>query len=136
MFEELCGKNTLWKVILTTTITMWDEVDQEMGKTQEGELISTYWQPILQHNSMTSRFRQTHKSAFTVIDPLIDTANIQILVLLQQELADKCKKSSLTSQDAGQELLSTMEPLLQQHEDLFCRIRNEVKCEVAESVMR
>ena len=32
IFEELCGKNTLQKVISTKT-TMWDEVDQETGYT-------------------------------------------------------------------------------------------------------
>ena len=133
MFEELCGKNTLQKVILTTT--MWDEVDQETGKMREGELRSTYWRPMLQRNSTTSRFRRTRESAFTVIDPLIDTANIRISVLLQQELADMRKKLSSTSRGAGQELLSTMELLLRQREDLLRRIRNEVKRGVGDEMI-
>ena len=125
MFEELCGKNTLQKVVLTTT--MWDEVDEETGETREGELRSTYWRPMLQRNSTTNRFRRTRESALTIIDPLIDAANIRISALLQQELGDMRKKLSSTSRAAGQELFSTMEILLRQREDLLRRIRNEVK---------
>ena len=33
MFEELCGKDALKNVILTTT--MWDEVDEETGLARE-----------------------------------------------------------------------------------------------------
>ena len=125
MFEELCGKNALQKVILTTT--MWDEVDQETGETREGELRSTYWRPMLQRNSTTNRFSRTRESAFTVIDPLIDTANIRFSALLQQELKDMRKKLSSSSRIAGQELVSTMELILSQREDLLRRIRGEIK---------
>ena len=51
-------------------------------------------------------------------------ANIQFLALLQQEMEDMCKKLPLTTQ---QELLSTMEHLLKQCEDLLGWIRNEIK---------
>ena len=82
-FEELCGKKNLQKVILTTT--MCDEVDQETGETtREGELKSTYWDPMLQRNSTMNRFIRTRESAFTVIDPLIDTANIRNSALLRR----------------------------------------------------
>jgi hypothetical protein len=125
MFEELCGKNALQKVILTTT--MWDEVDKETGEAREGELISTYWRPMLQRNSTTNRFSGTRESAFTVIDPLIETTNIRISDLLQHELWDMRKKLSSTSRAAGQELFATLEHLLTQREDLLRRIRNEIK---------
>ena len=122
MFEELCGKNALQKVILTTT--MWDDVDKVTGEAREGELKSRYWRPMLQRKSTTNRFRRTRESAFTVIDPLIDTANIRFSALLQQEIDDIRQKLSSTSQ---QQLLSTMERLLKQREDLLHRIRNEIK---------
>ena len=133
MFEELCGKNTLQKVILTTT--MWDEVDQETGETREGELRSTYWRPMLQRNSTINRFMRTRESAFTVIDPLIEAANIRFSALLQQELKDMRKKLSSSSRAAGQELLSTMEVLLRQREDLLRRIRNEIKRGAGDDIM-
>jgi hypothetical protein len=122
MFEELCGKKTLQNVILTTT--MWDEVDQERGEERERELKAGYWRTMLDRSSTTNRFSRTRESALTVIDPLIDRANIRISDLL---LADMRKKLSSTSRAARQELLSKMEPLLRQREDLLCRIRNQVK---------
>jgi len=125
MFEELCGKKTLQNVILTTT--MWDDVDQETGESREGELRSSYWLPMLDRDSTTNRFRKTRESAFTVIDPLIETANIRFSALLQQELTDMRRKLSSTSRATGRELLSTMELLLRQREDLLRRIRNEIK---------
>ena len=121
MFEDLCGKKSLQKVILTTT--MWDDVDQETGETREGELQSTYWLPMMERDSTTSRFKGTRESAFTVIDPLIETANTRFSALLQQELTDMRKKLSST----GRELLCTMELLLRQREDLLRRIRTEIK---------
>ena len=127
MFEELCGKNTLQKVILTTTFWDVDEVDQKTGETREGELRSGYWRPMLQRNSTTNRFLRTRESAFTDIDPLIDTANIRFSALLQQELADMRKKLSSRSRATGEELLLTMERHLWQREDLLRRIRNEIK---------
>lgn len=124
-FEELCGKNNLQKVILTTT--MWDEVDQETGEKREEELKSKYWRPMLQRKSTTDRFKRTRESAFTVIDPLIDTANIRFSALLKQELEDTRKKLSSSSRVAGQEFLSKMEDFLKQREDLLCEIRDELK---------
>ena len=43
---------------------------------------------MLQRNSTTTQFRRTRKSALTIINPLIDLANIRISALLQQELVD------------------------------------------------
>ena len=125
MLEELCGKNALQKVILTTT--MWDEVDQEKGETREAELRSRYWRPMLQRNSTINRFRRTRESAFTVIDPIIDIANTRFSALLQQEMKDMRKKFLSTPQASEQELLSKIEGLLEQREDLLRRIRNEIK---------
>ena len=133
MFEELCGKNTLQKVVLTTT--MWDDVDQETGETREGKLISTYWQPMVQRNSTTNRFRGTRESALTIIDPLIDSANIRISALLQQELVDMHERLSYSSRAASQDLFSTMELLLRQREDLLRRIRNEVRRGTGDQMM-
>ena len=123
MFEELCGKNALQNVILATT--MWDEVDEETGMEREENLKSTYWQPMLDRNSRTSRFMRTRESAFTLIDPLIIAANKRNLDLLQQEMSEMRKKLSATSN--GQEIFLTIEELVKQREDLLSRIRTELK---------
>ena len=51
MFEELCGKDALKNVILTTT--MWDEVDEETGLAREEQLKNIYWKPMIDCHSHT-----------------------------------------------------------------------------------
>jgi hypothetical protein len=126
MFEELCGENAPPKVILTTT--MWDVVDRETGVERERKLMSSYWRPMVLRGSLTERFVRTRESAFTVIDPLIETANMLISDQLQQELVDMRRNLSSTSRAAGQGLYSTMGQFVSQREDLLRRIRNEIKC--------
>jgi hypothetical protein len=123
MFEQLCGKNTFRNVILTTT--MWDEIDVETGEDREGELKSKSWRNMLEHGSKTGRFMRTRESAFDLIEPLLDASNRRTPVLLQHELVDMGKELHSTS--AGQPLLSEMEVLVRQREDLLRRIRNEMK---------
>ena len=123
MFEKLCGKNAFRNVVLTTT--MWDEVDEETGEARETELKSRYWKIMLERGSTTDRFMRTRESAFSLIDPLIDAANERTSVLLQEELVDMGKK--LPSTSAGQKLVSEMEILVWQREDILRRIRNVMK---------
>ena len=118
MFEELCGKNAFQSVILTTT--MWDKVDKEVGEERERELKTKYWQSMLERNSTTSRFLRTRESAFDLIEPLIEAANVRSSVLLQDELVDLRKTLPATA--AGQELFSAMGQLVSQREDPLCQI--------------
>jgi len=124
MFEELCGKNAFQNVILTTT--MWDDVDEEAGKTREEDLQSNYWKSMLDRNSTTSRFTQTRESAYTVIDPLIEAANERSSDLLQKELMDMRRKLPSIS-DERVRVCEEMKGLVGQRQDLLRRIRNEVK---------
>ena len=123
MFEGLCGRNNFQSVILTTT--MWDRVDEELGEAREKVLKGRYWRHMLDHDSMMSRFVRTRESAFTVIDPLIDTANKRSSRLLQGELMDM--RRNLSRSYPGQELSSKMEDLVRQRVDLLSRIRNKMK---------
>jgi hypothetical protein len=119
MFGELCGKKDFQNVILTTT--KWDEVDQETGEQRERELKAD----MLERGSTTNRFMGTRESALTVIDPLIDAAIKRNTDLI---LADMRKFYSTSEFRAaiGEKLISKMEPLLRQREDLLRRIRNRV----------
>ena len=123
MFEDLCGRNAFHNVILTTT--MWDEVDEETGRTREQELQSNYWQSMIERNSTTSRFMGSRESALGLIEPLIDAANEKSSLLLQQEMVDMRQKLPATS--AGLKLFSEMEVLVRRREDLLERTRNELR---------
>ncbi|KAI6104713.1 P-loop containing nucleoside triphosphate hydrolase protein [Pisolithus croceorrhizus] len=51
VFEMLCGKDAMSKVILVTT--MWDEVDSEVGKERLKELKESYWKGMVLRGSTT-----------------------------------------------------------------------------------
>ena len=121
MFKQLCGENTLQKVILTTT--MWDEVDRETGEVREKELKTDYWRTMLERGSTTSRFLRTRESAFKLIDPLIEVANRRRSVQLLVDMHE-----GLPANTAGKKLYLTMVQLVSQREDLLRRIRQEMKC--------
>ena len=122
MFEELCGQKAFHNVILTTT--MWDEVEKDLGEERERELKTSYWQPMLERNSTTSRFLRTRKSAFDLIEPLIEAKNNRNLALLQEKLVDVRKTLPATA--AAQELFLLMGQLVNQRNDLLRRFQHEI----------
>ncbi|KIM49736.1 hypothetical protein M413DRAFT_115381 [Hebeloma cylindrosporum] len=123
MFEELCGKNTFNNVILATT--MWDEVDKEVGEFREGELESRYWKAMLDRHSSIGRFLGTRDSAFRLIAPLLEEANIRNALLLQKELVDL--DLMLREAHADHKLRSEIEQLGKQFWLLLQRMREEYK---------
>ena len=123
MFEKLCGENAFQNVILTTT--MWDEVDEQIGRLREEELKSTYWRSMFDRNSMTSRFLNSRESALRLIEPLIDAANKKSSLLLQQEMVDLRNKLPETS--AGARLFSETEMLVRQRQEVLERLRSAMK---------
>ena len=124
MFEELCGKNALKNVILTTT--MWDEVDEETGLAREEQLKKIYWKAMIDRHSQTGRFEGTRDSAFRLIDPLIDKANARHELLIQRELCDLDVRLKDTA--AGRRFHPEIKDLVKQQQTLLQRIREELKC--------
>ena len=125
MVEILCGKNAFYNVILTTT--MWDEVDEQIGRLREEELKSGNWRWMLDRNSTMSRFLGTRDSALRLIEPLIDAANKRGSFLLQQEMVDLRNKLPETSAASGARLFSETELLVQWRQEVLERIRNAMK---------
>jgi len=123
IFEQLCGKNALKNIILTTT--MWDEVDEETGSTRERELKDIYWKAMIDRGSSTGRFGGTRDSAFRLIAPLLDERNSRNTLLLQKELVDLDLRLSETH--AGQMLRSEIKQLARQQQELLHQIREDLK---------
>ena len=120
MFEELCGRNAIQNVILTTT--MWDEVDEMTGCYRENELRSKYWKSMLERNSTTSRFLGTRESAVQSIQPLIDKANDRCSLLLQQEMA--AMRTKLPPESNRFRLYQETERLIRKRQHVIEQIRN------------
>ena len=79
MFEKLCGED-FRNVVLTTT--MWDEVEPEVGEMREAQLKAEYWKTMIDRGSSVRRFHQDQKSAFEILDPIINGVDTKSALLL------------------------------------------------------
>ncbi|KAF8956322.1 hypothetical protein BDZ97DRAFT_1925630 [Flammula alnicola] len=73
MFEHLCGKTQLRKIVLTTT--MWNLTRMEVGVYREEKLRTVGWKDMLARQAEMRRFWNTRGSAVCILGPLIDEAN-------------------------------------------------------------
>ena len=80
--------------------TMWDRIEPEIGASRELELKSRFWQPLLSHGSIISRYENSQKSALSVVDMFMRKKKGTVDV--QHELVDEHK--TLNDTAAGQEL--------------------------------
>ena len=71
MFHKLCGDKDLARVVLWTT--NWGEVDEEVGKNREEQLVETFWNTMTASGSTRKslRFDKTEKSARAFLDAIL-----------------------------------------------------------------
>ena len=106
LLYKLCGKESLKKVVLTTT--MWERVDPAVGERREHELQTTeeFWGFMSQHGSQIRRHYNNKQSALNIISMFVpqslgavpETVTLDI----QKELADEHR--TLDQTGAGQVL--------------------------------
>ncbi|KAF8557847.1 hypothetical protein OG21DRAFT_1406224 [Imleria badia] len=131
MFRKLCGKDALDKVYLTTT--MWDEVDQSVGEKRLNELGAEYWKAMIDQGAQIVRCRNDDDSPKKIIQQILDQETTRKAVLLQKEMADL--KTELRETEAGQELYSQLEKLVEKQMALLQRIDKERKASPEGSVL-
>ncbi|KAI6095302.1 kinase-like domain-containing protein [Pisolithus croceorrhizus] len=87
IFEKLCGKVALPKVVLVTT--MWDEVD-DAGEERLRELKDSYWQTMMLKGSKTFEYKDTQESATQLIRSVVHRQQEITLngVQLEEETSD------------------------------------------------
>lgn len=123
VFRKLCGKDALDKVYLTTT--MWDEVDQSVGEKRLDELRAEYWRAMIDQGAQIVRCRDDDGSPKKIIQQILDQEATRKALLLQEEMADL--KKELRETEAGQELYSQLEKLVEKQMALLQRIDKERK---------
>jgi hypothetical protein len=88
IFKELCGKDSLNNIVLTTTL--WNDIDEETGSARETQLKDGYWQSMIVRGSRMRRFSGTRQSALQLLRPFVDQANalrgVRLRVILPTEL--------------------------------------------------
>jgi len=133
MFGELCGDKAVKKVVLVTT--MWDKVQQETGARREKELFDNYWNKMIEHGALTTRFSNTAGSAWDIIKIILKQHEDEVL-LLQEELVDL--KRALNETQAGKTLYTDLQKLLAEQRDtvraLAEQARNESNPQLAKQL--
>ncbi len=121
-FDELCGED-FNNIVLTTT--MWNDVEEEVGKKREEELKSEFWRTMLGRGASIRRFFNTRESAFDILTPIFEEVNKRSALLLQKEMNDLNLQLKETS--AGKTLYLALEDLLKRQQTTLSKIRSELK---------
>lgn len=106
LLYKLCGKESLKKVVLTTT--MWERVDPAVGERREQELQTTeeFWGFMSKHGSQVRRHYNNKQSALDIISMFVPqsfgVAPETVTLDIQKELADEHR--TLDQTGAGQVL--------------------------------
>ncbi|KAG6335700.1 hypothetical protein ID866_3380 [Astraeus odoratus] len=111
IFRKLCGNNDLARIMsqINLVTTMWDEVDEEVGKERLEELERKYWSTFIARGSTTFRHQNTPESARKLLQAVICKSVPQRHLHLQLEIA--ILKKDLEESNEGQELCNNLEQL-------------------------
>lgn len=125
VFEKLCGKCAMSKVVLVTT--MWDEVEYHVGEARLEELKVTYWKAMISRGSKTFEYGNTRESAIQLIQSVVlrQQETTRKGVQLQVEISDL--EMELRETAAGRELCSSLEELTRRRKELLRRLQAEAK---------
>ncbi|KAI9573268.1 kinase-like domain-containing protein [Boletus coccyginus] len=121
VLRKLCGRDTLEKVHLTTT--MWDEVNQSVGEGRLEALRRDYWKALIDLGAHIDCCRSDDDSAKNIIRQILDKEASHKALLLQEEMVDL--KKELRGTGAGQELYFQLEKLVEKQMALLRRIDKE-----------
>ena len=130
MFQELCGSESLKKVVIVTT--MWDKVTPEEGSLREQELMSSeggLLGPWLEGGTTMMRHKRTTETANEVINHLLakDVTSTQI--------ADELVKEKKTLKKTAAGCHNDIKELMKKHEEELALIKSEMKVTRSESTM-
>jgi hypothetical protein len=131
VFRKLCGRDALGKVYLTTT--MWDEVDRNVGERRLDELKTDYWKAMVIQGAQIARCRSDDDSPKRIIQQILEKEAPSSVLLLQEEMV--ALKKELKETEAGKELYSQLEHLVEKHVVLLRRIAKERKAASEASVL-
>ncbi|KJA19828.1 hypothetical protein HYPSUDRAFT_43940 [Hypholoma sublateritium FD-334 SS-4] len=101
MFRNLCGEDSLCKVVITTT--MWDQVDLSLGEEREKELVDkeVFFKPAVDKGARLARHDNTLESAQTIIRSIVQNCSTPVTLKIQEELSNGI---SVMDTQAGREV--------------------------------
>jgi hypothetical protein len=132
VFQKICGKTGLSKVILATT--RWDICPPGTGEKREQELQGTFWSDMIDpeqtgNKAIMSRLESNPDAAWAIIDTVLgrmvnaDAELDGVILHLQNQLVTKRKKMPQT--DAARELRRKLQELLNESGSATTQARRE-----------
>ena len=114
VFQKLCGDDTFRSVILGTL--KWGDVFKEAGDMRTQQLCENYWRYMVDHGSKFFKFEDSSKSAWTMVDSIVDTNRSRAEGLqIQRELIEALKLMPDT--EAGQKLRNDLDQVLKKFKE-------------------
>jgi hypothetical protein len=110
IFQKLCGKDALKRVVLCTT--KWSDTYQEDGERRVDQLKENSWKEMMESGSTVRKFEDSQKSAWDVIVPIVEEDRIGKMdaLQIQEELVEA--KKLIPNTEAGRQLRYTLDELL------------------------
>ena len=110
VFQKLCGKDALKRVVLCTT--KWSEIKQKDGERRIEVLKEIYWKGMIEVGSTVRKFEDSQESAWDVIAPIIEEDRIGKMdaLQIQEELVEA--KKVIPETEAGRQLGYSLDQLL------------------------
>ena len=125
VFQKLCGDDAFRSVILGTT--KWGDVFKEEGDMRTEQLRDNYWRDMVDQGSKVFKFEDSSKSAWTMVDSIVELSRRRGEVLqIQRELVVSLKV--IPDTEAGQKLRSNLDNVLKKlKEDRKAQMKDESK---------
>ena len=125
VFQKLCGDDAFRSVILGTT--KWGDVFKEDGDKRTQQLRDNYWRDMVDQGSKVFKFEDSSKSAWTMVDSIVELNRSRAEVLqIQRELVDARKL--IPDTEAGQKLRNDLDQVLKKlKEDRKAQKKDEYK---------
>ena len=120
------------RVVLVTT--MWDEIDELVGRERLKELKRSYWKAMIKRGSKTFEHKNDRASAEKLLETIAQDKRQRESVALQTEIADL--RMALRETGAGQELCSSLEQLAERRLEVLQKIRAEKEAATNEESAR
>ena len=109
-FQKLCDDDAFQSVILGTT--KWGDVFEEDGEIRTQLLREYYWRDMIDHGSKVFKFEDSSKSAWTMVDSIVELNRSRPEVLqIQREPVD-AHKFIPDIEVAGQKLPNDLDQVL------------------------
>ncbi|KAG8914471.1 hypothetical protein FRC02_004976 [Tulasnella sp. 418] len=120
LFHKLCGKDAMNNVILCTT--MWDKEEVATAELREKELLSEFWNSMVEEGATWARHDKTRESTFKILDHILGLP--PIMLDIQVSLAEG---KTLSETEAGKEINRELVALQEKYNKDLADIRQELE---------